>query len=265
MVDSVERFTATVADYVKYRPGYPDELFSFLQSVTTASSSLRSTERVQIEVVELGAGTGIFTRQLAAKAFVKRICAVEPNDSMRQAAVNEHFSSGDVNVSYVQGTAERTGLPSASADIVLGAQCFHWFDLSKALPEIERIGRPGAWCFAIWNDRVEEGFNRSLERILLEFSKPYATLRRPDGTIQDLKHRIPSGTEVAFDYKQDLPLESLIGRMASTSYVTHGVDDMKSFNAALTEAFHRHQRAGVIEMLYQTRVFYWRLPLTSNL
>jgi SAM-dependent methyltransferase len=41
------------------------------------------------------------------------------------------------------GSAEDTGLPGQSADIVTASQAMHWFDPGRALPEIARLLRPG--------------------------------------------------------------------------------------------------------------------------
>ena len=64
-----------------------------------------------------------------------------------------------------------------------------------------------------------------------------------------------------------LDLKGLIGRMASTSYVAHGVADKYAFNKELEGAFSKHERKGRITMVYVTRVVMWRssAPLTSIL
>ncbi len=55
------------------------------------------------------------------------------------------------------GSAEQIPLPDASVDAVLCGQSMHWFDLSRALPEIARVLVPGGTLGALWNsddDRV---------------------------------------------------------------------------------------------------------------
>ena len=53
----------------------------------------------------------------------------------------------------IDGVAEATGLPDASADAVTVAQAFHWFDGPRALAEIHRVLRPGGVLALIWNRR----------------------------------------------------------------------------------------------------------------
>ena len=46
-------------------------------------------------------------------------------------------------VTYVEGRAEATGLPSQSFDVVTAGQCWHWFDRSDTVREVARILVPG--------------------------------------------------------------------------------------------------------------------------
>jgi SAM-dependent methyltransferase len=48
-----------------------------------------------------------------------------------------------VRVEYVVGTAEGTGLPDASFDVVSAGQCWHWFKREQAAREACRLLVPG--------------------------------------------------------------------------------------------------------------------------
>lgn len=70
------RFSDRVADYVRYRPGYPDGVVEILEreaGLTPASV-----------VADLGSGTGISARLFLARGC--RVFGVEPNREMRRAA-----------------------------------------------------------------------------------------------------------------------------------------------------------------------------------
>ena len=44
-------------------------------------------------------------------------------------------------------------LLDGSADVVVSAQAFHWFDHDNALPDIARVLRPGGRIALVWNSR----------------------------------------------------------------------------------------------------------------
>jgi len=56
-------------------------------------------------------------------------------------------------VHAMEGTAAAIPLQSASLDVVVCAQAFHWFASSQALDEIARVLRPGGKLALIWNIR----------------------------------------------------------------------------------------------------------------
>lgn len=99
-------------------------------------------------VVDLGAGTGIFTGQLVDRGV--NPIAVEPVAAMRATLIADH-----PGVTAIDGTAEDTGLEANSVATVVVAQAFHWFDHSMAITEIRRILRPGSHLACVWNVRDE--------------------------------------------------------------------------------------------------------------
>ncbi|QDU63445.1 hypothetical protein Pan216_43250 [Planctomycetes bacterium Pan216] len=158
-------FTAQAAAYSKARPTYPPEL---IETIRDHLGVARGDE-----VVDLGAGTGIFSRQLIDAGL--RVVAVEPNDAMRRQA--EEVSG----VRWTKGTFEETGLDNASTDWICAAQSFHWAEPARALPELARVLRPGGGLTVIWNNRDEENdphlarLRGQIERLVPEFDFDYRT------------------------------------------------------------------------------------------
>jgi SAM-dependent methyltransferase len=58
-------------------------------------------------------------------------------------------------VPAVCAPAEELPVPDHAVDVVVGAQCLHWFDLDRAFPEIARVLRPGGVLASVWNVRDE--------------------------------------------------------------------------------------------------------------
>jgi len=103
-----------------------------------------------LRVLDLGAGTGKLTALLAELGA--DVTAVEPDPAML-AELRRQLPSARA----LAGPAEAIPLPDGCVDAVLCAQSLHWFDLSRAVPEIARVLVPGGVIGALWNsddDRV---------------------------------------------------------------------------------------------------------------
>ena len=123
-------FEELVDDYDAARPRYPRELF----------------ERLAPEgrLLELGAGTGIATRELAARADV---VATDLGPRML-GRLHEHLPAVPVLVSR----AEALPFADGSFDLVCGAQMWHWVDVPRAAAEVARVLRPGGRLALWWNE-----------------------------------------------------------------------------------------------------------------
>lgn len=128
------------ARYDATRPDYPAAALDWIVE------GLGLGERSR--VLDLGAGTGIMTRQLAAR--VGSVVAVEPSAGMRDV-----LAASLPGVEALEGSAEAIPLPDASVDAVVVAQAFHWFDAGPALAEAHRVLAPGGGLALVWNERDE--------------------------------------------------------------------------------------------------------------
>lgn len=107
--------------------------------------------------VDLGAGTGLLSRALAAR--VAEVVAVEPDPRMRSV-----LRARSPGVRVVAGTGEAVPLPDASADGVFVSSAWHWMDPGRAGPEIARVLRDGGRFGVIWTGRdLESGWLRQLD------------------------------------------------------------------------------------------------------
>lgn len=251
MPSTVERFSDRVANYVKFRPGYPPEVLRFFKDeLNLQSFSL---------VADIGSGTGI-----SAKLFLENgntVFGVEPNAAMREAA--EEFLREFPNFKSVNGTAENTNLPSQSVDFIVAAQAFHWFDPKKTRDEFKRILRDDACVVLMWNERQvgSTEFLREYEQLLLEFGTDYKEVRHEKVTIELISEFFQTEfKKVTFQNRQILDYEGLKGRMLSSSYIPS--EENPRFGEmikTLQGIFTKHQKNDTIQILYDTNLFYGRI------
>lgn len=143
-------FGAAAAAYERGRPPYPAGAIDWLLPPGAA------------RVLDVGAGTGKLTRQLAQRGL--DVAAVEPLAGMR-----EQLAAAVPGVPVYAGSAERIPLPDRSVDAVLLAQAWHWVDPARAVPEVARVLVPGGRLGLVWNLRDERaGWVRQLGRILAD-------------------------------------------------------------------------------------------------
>jgi ubiquinone/menaquinone biosynthesis C-methylase UbiE len=159
-------FTGLADDYAKFRPGYAPQ-------VATAILGYAGRETASIDAADVGAGTGIWTRMLAARGL-HSVVAVEPNDDMRERGIETSRGTGIV---WHKGSAEGTGLPDSSVDLVSMASSLHWADFDKGCEEFHRILRPEGIFVALWNPRLIEA-NPLLVEIEAEITRLKPDIRR---------------------------------------------------------------------------------------
>ena len=96
-----------------------------------------------VDVLEIGAGTGILTRKLAER--VAHVVAVEPDDRMRAV-----LAAAEVSVEVLAGHAEEIPAAASSVDVVIAQSAWHWVDEERAVPEVARVLRPGGRLSLVW-------------------------------------------------------------------------------------------------------------------
>lgn len=133
-------FSTQAVTYAQGRPDYPRQLTGWLTEALGVDA--------QSTVIDLGAGTGKFTRLLSTLA--PTLIAVEPVQAM-----GAQLSKLLPDVRLVDGTADSMPLAAASADAVVCAQAFHWFSTQAALQEIHRVLKPEGRLGLVWNVRDE--------------------------------------------------------------------------------------------------------------
>lgn len=141
---------AEAGEYDALRPRYPEQAVKDLLALVRFRAGCDFQHEAFPRVVEFGAGTGIFTRQLLAAGA--RVHAVEPSAPMLEILLETSREFGsDSTVHGHCASYEETGLPGACADLVVAAQAWHWFDPAHAQTEAARLLKPHGTLALIWN------------------------------------------------------------------------------------------------------------------
>lgn len=142
--------------YLK-RPDYaPEAVAKILQ---------RSKVNEGDKVCDVGAGVAHLTLHLAKAGL--SVTAVEPNDQMR--ALGTERTAAFANVTWVEGTGERTGQAENQFRLVTFGSSFNVTDRTAALKETARILVKDGWFACLWNHRVlEDPIQSTIQRIIEE-------------------------------------------------------------------------------------------------
>ena len=138
-----DAFGRTAREYELGRPLWPEEL------VERVITELRL--RKEMDVLDLGAGTGKLTRALVPR--FARVTAVEPDGEM--LAVLEEVVPG---AEALLGNAESIPLGDGEVDAVFSAEAFHWFASDASVAEIARVLRPRGALVILWNIGIDYDF-----------------------------------------------------------------------------------------------------------
>jgi SAM-dependent methyltransferase len=139
-------FSKQSAEYAKYRPRYPDELFDYLSLITDEHK----------KAWDCAAGNG--QAALSIANHFDEVIATDASEKQIENAV-EH-----PKIKYMVAPAENSGIESHSIDLITVATAIHWFDLAKFYDEAKRTLKPGG-TLAIWN-YAKSNVNDDVDKIL---------------------------------------------------------------------------------------------------
>lgn len=251
-MNSVDRFSSRVADYVKYRPSYPPAIVEFM----TAELGLTPAAMM----ADVGAGTGKLTELFLENG--NHVFAVEPNEEMLAAAqiLLGHYP----NFYPIQATAETTTLPPESVNYITAAQAFHWFDHDRVKVEFQHIIRPGGMVLLIWNEwRQDTPFLQAYQAVVNRYSVDYGAVNRKrvsESKGDELRRFLGNYQTRTFENVQLFDFAGVKGRLLSSSYAPlSDHPNHAPMMAALREAFGEYAENGRISFTYDCHVHYGQM------
>ncbi|MEI6950202.1 class I SAM-dependent methyltransferase [Paraflavisolibacter sp. H34] len=202
-----DNFSTRSDQYAKYRPGYPPELFDYLDSLVPGKKT----------AWDCGTGNGQVAYELA-KLFDQVYATDISAAQMEQAPTVP-------NIFYSVQPAEQTDFPEGLFDLVVVAQAIHWFDFEKFYSEVRRTSKPGALIAVTGYGRINVA--PELDAVIDDFYHnvigPYWDQERR--YIEEHYTTIPFPFEEIeaprFVLKRHWTLEHLIGYLNTWSAVKH--------------------------------------------
>lgn len=207
---------STARHYAAARPGYPAALFDTLDQLL--GGRLKGAR-----VIDVAAGTGIASRQLAERGA--RVIAVELSEAMLAMLV-----AGSPGIDAVQGDAHALPLADRSAEMVTCVQAWHWMDKQRAVAEARRVLRPGGLLAVWWNQTVyDAGWEREHAERIAEVAPGWRRFLATEVT-QDygqMPGLVPQS--FAFAWQRTMEIDKFLLYLASRSYIAELGDAMPGF------------------------------------
>lgn len=229
-------FARLAGDYARHRPSYP------AAAVEAVVHGLGAAPRA----LDLGCGTGIFSRLLAAAGA--RVIGLDPGPEMLARAREAGGSPA-----YLRGRGEALPLGDGSCDLASCAQAFHWLDPGRALPELLRVLRPGGRLALVWNVRdlgapACAAYEAFTARARAEAERRGRVVRHDRAPDPALGTWFPGARLLRFPHLLRYDWPALLGRARSTSYFPAAGPLREELERALRALFEEHARGGALEL-----------------
>lgn len=212
--------------------------------------ALADTGAGPARVLDLAAGTGLLTAALRTHRPRPEIRAVEPDAGMRAEYVR-HAGGVPIGPGTAEAIPAPDGGPDAGFDAVVVGTAFHWFDQSRALPEIARVLRDGGVLAALWTGPDDEvDWVGAYRRASGDAVSPDGATSNEPGRGED-GHRIGPHplfgdfeTSV-FGHTEVRTLDSVVAAVSTYSRVITATPDRRAAAVRATERLLRDRLAAV--------------------
>jgi len=197
-----DHFSRQAAEYAKFRPRYPNELFRWLGSIAPASElawdCATGNGQAAVELAQ------VFERVIATDASEKQVANAEAHP----------------RVEYRVAAAESSGIGAGCADLITVAQALHWFDLEKFYTEARRVLKPrgilAAWAYKLAT--VTPPIDAVVNHYYSEVVGPYWPAERVlVEKFEELPFSLPQIQAPPFQMQAEWNVEQLLGYLGTWS------------------------------------------------
>ncbi|MFM6925510.1 MAG: class I SAM-dependent methyltransferase [Ferruginibacter sp.] len=156
-MNAKDNFSDIAGNYATWRPEYPQELFTYLSSLSTEHN----------KALDCGTGNGQAAKLLAK--IYNEVYATDISESQLKHAV------ALPNIHYSISAAEKTSFPDKYFDMICAAQAVHWFDHEIFYKEVERILKPNGVLALIGYGLIEvnAGINKLIKALYTDILGAY--------------------------------------------------------------------------------------------
>jgi SAM-dependent methyltransferase len=228
-----DHFSKQAADYAKFRPGYPQELFEYLGSIAPSRQL----------AWDCGTGNG-----QAAVGLVSAFDSVIATDASEKQITNAELHE---RVDYRVAPAEDSNIDFGTVDLIMVAQALHWFDLDRFCVEAQRVLKPdgvlaaSAYNLLHINPAIDEVVNRYYYEVVGPFWPPERSLVEK---FEELPFPFSEIRTPPFEMIAQWNLEHLLGYLRSWSatqrfMAAKGADPLEQITDELRGAWGNPQQA----------------------
>ena len=197
-----DHFSKQAADYAKFRPRYPQEMFEYLSSIAPSRK------------LAWDCGTGNGQAAVGLAAVFDHVIATDASE--KQIANAQKYD----RVEYRVAPAESSTLESDTIDLLLVAQALHWFELDRFYAEARRVLKPGGVLAATAYNllQISPGIDQVVNRYYYEIVGPFWPAERAlVENFTELPFPFPEKNPPSFQMNANWTMEELLGYLRSWS------------------------------------------------
>ncbi len=202
-----DNFSSESDKYAKFRPLYPEDMFTFIYSKVESKGS----------VWDCGTGSGQVAKKLAEE--FEKVFGTDISESQLKNAFQAE------NIHYSVQPAEEVDFPDDYFDLVVVAQAIHWFDFNRFYAEVNRTVKSRGILAVVGYGMIQisEEIDKIIEELYLNILKGYWDKERKyiDDNYETLPFPFDKIETPKFDSKMKWDLSHLIGYLKTWSAVKH--------------------------------------------